>query len=103
MILNISKDGNLALDEPADLKRFKVVVHAKAESYATIASSDIAGVRFHDANTAWIKNDTLIELSPLSADTTWRSSFDRMLAFSRTKGWLSPDGLEVQGHVEWKG
>ncbi|HEU5130694.1 MAG TPA: hypothetical protein VFT26_01280, partial [Pyrinomonadaceae bacterium] len=81
----------------------KVVVHAKAEAYAKIASSNVAGARFQDANTAWIKNDTLIALSPLSNDSTWRSNVDRLLEFCRTKGWLSPDGLEVQGHVEWNG
>lgn len=101
MILNIKKDRTLVLDEPADLKRFKVVVHAPAALYAEIASPGGAGLRFQDPHSAWIKTDTLIALSSRANDAEWRANFDLMLEFCRKKGWLSADGLEVRGHVEW--
>ncbi len=102
MILKIDNHGSKSLDQPSDLKRFKISVEAPVSCYLEVAARGGDGLRFQDSGTAWVGVDSLIAMSGLASDPQWRSDFKAMLGYCQKMGWLSADGREVQAHVEWK-
>lgn len=46
---------------------------------------------------AWLDIDYLRRQGPDSED--WRSGFDAMIAYARSKGWISADGATVRAHL----
>jgi hypothetical protein len=89
------------LNEPDDCKRFKVVVDG-AVSVAGL-SEVLAGIgRTVGREAVWIKPEAIRRLAAGRVDATWEASFDRMIEFARTKGWVDETTGEIRAHCEWR-
>jgi hypothetical protein len=57
--------------------------------------------RLQDAGTAFLDTAALrAAAEPRASAADWAAQWDRMIAFARSKGWLSKDGANLQVHVE---
>lgn len=98
MIIVVEGD-DVRMDDPEDLKGFKVVV--KSGDDATVAQALKSVGRVVDRETAWIRTGAVRALAHSRVDSDWDEGFEAMLEYAASKGWLSDDGSEIQAHVEW--
>lgn len=90
---------DVRLDEPDDLKGFKVVVEQGDEDTARAALAPVG--RLDDRDTAWIRAEAVRSLAAGRVGDGWVGDFESMLDYAATKGWTSDDRSEIQAHVEW--
>lgn len=88
-----------SLLEPDDFKAFNVVVEGPPSGLAEA----IAPVgELLESGDAMIRKQAVIDLAGERArDDDWMKSFEAMLAYAETKGWISPDGSSIQAHCEY--
>lgn len=98
MVIVVDGDS-VRLDEPEDLKGFKVVVESGDEASAVQALASVG--RLVDRETAWIRRGAVRALAHGRVDDDWDAEFDAMLEYAASKGWLTDDRSEIQAHVEW--
>jgi hypothetical protein len=93
--VRLDPDGATSrLLEPEVFTAFKVVLHGGGPSLA-----EAAGVARVDEH-AWIRIDALRELAGPAATPAWEESFQGMLAYARSKGWVDDELAAVRAHVE---
>lgn len=98
MILRVSQDGRPAVEDAADLKRFKVVVEGRPALDAARASLGSLG-EMPDAETAWIAAQALAAL--VGGDAAWQAGFAAMLEKVKPFGWYDEASGRIRAHVEW--
>ncbi len=98
MVIVVDGDS-VRLDDPEDLKGFKVVVPSGDETTVTQALKSVG--RLVDRETAWIRAGAVRALAHGRVDDDWDEEFEAMLGYAASKGWLSDDGSEIRAHVEW--
>lgn len=82
--------------DPDDFKSFRVVlVDAAGPSAEELAPAGIARLDEH----AWVRIDDLRRLAGDAATPAWEESFQSMLEFARSKGWVDDELGAVRGHV----
>jgi hypothetical protein len=92
----------VSLEEPDDCRRFHVAIGDLSLDVAEQALEREDVGTFSDHNTAWIKITALRTLAETRVPPDWSERFDAMLRYAETKGWLSTDGTQVNGHCEWR-
>jgi hypothetical protein len=95
----LAGEVDLALDEPDDLNRLKVVIEAPDVTSARTAIGPAGRLESHDV--AWLDVAALRTLSGRS-DPEWGSRFEAMLSYATVQGWTSADGERVRAHCEWR-
>jgi hypothetical protein len=80
-----------------DLKRFAVVLIGDAAPPADRLGP--AGVARCDEY-AWVSISELVRLAGDAATPEWRASFEAMIEYARSKGWVDDELGAVRGHVE---
>lgn len=84
--------------DPEDFKGFKVVVEGPVDSLPEAISS--VG-RLLDTGDALIETRAVREMAGERArDANWTESFEAMLGYAKSKGWMSEDGSAIQAHCE---
>ena len=87
--------------EPENFKAFKLVCADRVEPEALAAALGALVELDDDGAHAWLSIAGLRDLAgPLAADDEWMTSFDGMVGYAASKGWLSPDGSAIRAHVE---
>jgi hypothetical protein len=89
------------LNEPDDCTRFKVVIDGSVDAVALAAALASIG-RAAGRETVWVQPDAIRRLAAGRVDATWDASFDRMVEFARTKGWVDETTGEIRAHCEWR-
>ncbi|HEX4107520.1 MAG TPA: hypothetical protein VHX88_05265 [Solirubrobacteraceae bacterium] len=86
------------LHEPDEFRSLKVVVRGEKGSLAEA----IAPVGWLDpGGDAFLSVDALRRLAgPRVRDASWNASFEAMLEYARSKGWVDPSGGALQAHCE---
>ncbi|HVM40891.1 MAG TPA: hypothetical protein VM618_08965 [Acidimicrobiia bacterium] len=95
----VVKGSDVALEEPGDLKGFKVVVEEGDETSVGEALARVGHLA--DRETAWIRAEAVREMAAGRVPDGWSEDFQATLDYAATKGWLSDDGAEIQAHIEW--
>jgi hypothetical protein len=87
------------LREAGDCQRLKCVVTGPRDA-ARLAEAlgDIGRPEGHEA--VFLQPDALRRLAAGQVSPGWGDSFQRMLDYARSKGWLNDAG-EVRAHCEW--
>jgi hypothetical protein len=49
-----------------------------------------------------VQPDAIRRLAAGRVDAAWDASFDRMVEFARTKGWVDETTGEIRAHCEWR-
>ena len=99
MIVRVDDDLRVTLDEPEDLKGFKVVAPEGADVGAALQGA-LAGIVSADGGAhllvAWVRQQALAA----GAGDGWEADFEAMLAFAASRGWVDPTGTSIQAHIE---
>jgi hypothetical protein len=95
-------DPEVTLEEPEDLKSLKVTTPVRDIPALARAVSQIGALA--DDEHAWIRVSALADLAgDHGRDASWQEGFEAMLAYARSKGWMSADGGSVRAHIELAG
>lgn len=91
----------VTLEEPEDCGRFhlEVVQRGDLSRLGDVLVRDGVGW-VEDDDHAYISVVALRSLADGRVGADWAEEFERMLEYARGKGWMTPDGAEVQAHIE---
>jgi hypothetical protein len=93
----------LALREPDDLTSLKVLVRGSGASVDELVGALAPVGTLDEQGNALLGIEQLKGLAGDRArDPDWLASFDGMVAYARSKGWVTPDGNSLQAHCEWQ-
>jgi hypothetical protein len=90
-------EPQVELLEPDVFTAFKVVLYGGGPALAE--TPGVARVEEH----AWIPIDRVRELAGAGATPEWEESFQGMLGYARSKGWVDDELDAVRAHVERPG
>jgi hypothetical protein len=101
MYLDVQTDPRGAppvLREVDDFRDLKVVVHGPHQGLVAA----LAGIgRMSEGGDAFLAIDAVRRLAGARAeDPEWQRSFDGMVEYARSKGWLDDEGTALQAHCE---
>lgn len=91
----------VSLQEPADCKRFHLVVVNGADPVMVFGALVDAAAGRLEGDHAWITVDSVRRMAAGHVGPQWDADFEGMLAFAASKGWLDEAGGSIQAHVEW--
>jgi hypothetical protein len=93
----------VALLEADDLRALKVLARGLDEDRARLADALAPVGLLADSGDALLDVHALQRLAgPRAGDEQWLEQFDAMVAYARSKGWVSSDGQRLQAHCEWQ-
>jgi hypothetical protein len=90
-------DPTVELIEPDVFTAFKAVAYGGGPSLEGVRG--VARVDDH----VWIRIDALRELAGAAATPEWEESFQGMLGYARSRGWVDDELNAVRAHVERSG
>ena len=102
MIIRITSDRSIRLEEPTDFRKFKVACDLPAARHADVADANPDAVRFDDPKTAWVSIAALRAWDGLKDDQAWQDGLSAMIKAAEPHGWISPDKRAIKAHVEWE-
>lgn len=98
MILHVTAQG-LGLDDPSDLKSYKVQVDGPESERDSVVAAH-PQLRRVDAGHVAVPQETLRSLAGgLASEPEWLSNFAKMVSYASSKGWVTEAG-EIIGHIE---
>jgi hypothetical protein len=107
MMVTVDLAGETAavgLADPRVFDDLRVVVEADGEPSTEALAAALAGAGFLDADGRHVRlaADSLPRLAGgLADDPTWRSEYDRMVAYASGQGWVDDDG-RIRAHLEYR-
>jgi hypothetical protein len=93
MILSLSTDNGLQIEEPLNFKAFSF--HAKPDQ----KFSDTDAVTFV-GEFAWVAESALRNWPELAGNPQWQSGLDAMVGYAASKGWVDPVSGRIRAHIE---
>ena len=103
MIIQISAESALSIEDPMNFRKFKVACNAPEARFADIARAVPDAVSFDDAKTAWVSIAALKGWAGLSDDKGWQDGLAAMIKAATPYGWVSEEKQAIKAHVEWAG
>jgi len=98
----VEEGGAVRLDEPADFKAFDLVVGGGSRHRALEALGDDAASAPEDDH-VFISVERVRGLAAAAlgggVDPDWESSFQGMLGYAGSKGWMSDDAAFIKAHI----
>ena len=99
MQIRILKDLKTRLEDPDNLRDFKVVADSAKDSLDQVgAALAAAGAGIIDAGHAWISERWL---RAQNGDAAWQEGLGKVVDYARSKGWVDENG-RIRAHIEWK-
>jgi hypothetical protein len=98
VIVVISAEGSVALTEPSEFRGFKVVAAPEVDIDEALRRNE-AGRSSGDAQVLISVSWLLEQVSELANHAEWRSSFQAMVSYAESRGWLQDH--QIAAHVEW--
>lgn len=100
MFIHVTRDFRVALEEPQDFKRFKLVIDSARGETAKLAAA-LAGIATLSAEGhAWVNEAWLRRYDPAAA---WQEGVTSMVAVAKKYGWIDEQAKTIRAHVEWPG
>jgi hypothetical protein len=91
----------VSLEEPADTRRFHVVVLGGVDRGLVFGALVDAAAGRLEGDDAWITVDALRRLAEDRVPPGWDDAFGAMLDYARQEGWWDDTTHAIQAHVEW--
>ena len=101
MLIRIGRDQQPRLEQPEDLRSFKLVIDAEKSTLAPIQAAFSKAGRIENSEIAWVSETWLRAESPLRDDPKWLEGFGKMVEYAKTKGWVHPTDGTIRAHIEW--
>jgi hypothetical protein len=96
------QDPRPRLAQPSDFGAFKLVATGSTAPEDLADALGELGTVDGDRAHAWLTLAGVTSLAgDLAGDASWSESFSGMVAYARSKGWLSPAGDAIRAHIEW--
>jgi hypothetical protein len=97
MFIHVAKDFAVALQEPEDFKKFKLVVEPPRGD-AKLAPA-LQGVATIDREGhAWVSEAWLRQRDPAPA---WQDGLTAMIGVAKKYGWVDELKKAIRAHIEW--
>ena len=103
MIVKLTADRRIVLEDRDNFRAFKLVVEGRREDIEAIRDALGSTAKLPDADTAWVSHDALRLCPEVAADTAWQQSFTTMIEKARPHGWIDDARKAIKAHVEWVG
>jgi hypothetical protein len=102
MILVLQKNGSVALEEPADFRRFHCEIDPAFKDLQA-ARKAFAGIgEIESEETAWVDQDALFALGEASQGAPWRAQAQAMVAAAAKYGWVRDRAPAIKSHIVWR-
>jgi hypothetical protein len=103
MLIKVTADRSVLLEEHDNFRAFKVVVEGRRDGLPAVreALNDIA--ELDGADTAWVFERALRSWSSVADDVLWQQALTEMIEKARPHGWIDDARRAVKAHVEWVG
>jgi hypothetical protein len=98
VFIRVSRDFSVALEEPHDFKRFKVVIEGKRADSAKLAAALGGVASLSPEGHAWISEAWL---RGHDGATSWQEGITAMVAVAKRYGWVDEEAKTIRAHVEW--
>lgn len=98
MIIQVDLEHGATVVAPEELTAFHAVsttTDSSAVGPAMGDAGDDAGEGHVWVSADWIRSQVADEVSG-----DWRSSFDGMIAYAASKGWMNEAGTHIKAHIE---
>jgi len=102
MLIHVGKDLQPHLQEPEDLRSFKLVIEAQHWQLNAIRAAFAPAGKVEDEKIAWVKESWLRSQAPTRDDPAWQEGFRKMVDYAKSKGWVDPMSGAIRAHIEWK-
>lgn len=101
MIIRITIDADISLDDEDDFKKFKISVNAPEVDFERIKEICPPMVQFLDARNALVLPSFVRDLAQPNDRVAWITKFEDMLDLSRRQGWVDEKSGMIKSHIEW--
>ena len=101
MIVKLTADRTVVLEDSGNFRAFKLVVDGRREDIDLVRGALGHMAELADADTAWVSQDALRLMAEVAADTAWQQSFAAMIEKARPHGWIDDTRKTIKAHVEW--
>jgi hypothetical protein len=97
MFIHVAKNYAVALEEPQDFKKFKLVIDApKGDAKLGPALAGVATID-RDGH-GWVSEAWLRQRDPAAA---WQDGLTAMIGVAKKYGWVDEEKKTVRAHIEW--
>jgi hypothetical protein len=86
--------------EPDDFTRFHLDIACFEVEAANHALEQLDVGYISDGRVGWVAVAAIPRLAGPSLSAEWGDGYDRMIAFAKSKNWISDDDLLIQAHIE---
>jgi len=98
MFIHVTKDYAVALQEPEDFKKFKLVIDAPRADTARTGSA-LSGVATLDPEGhAWVSEEWLRKQDSAAA---WQDGLTAMIGVAKKYNWVDEEKKAIRAHVEY--
>jgi hypothetical protein len=101
MFVMVDKNLAVSLQEPEDLKTFKLVACVPISQLQEIVGALNGIATKLDGEHAWISQDWLRSQSNVRDDEAWQRAFDGVIVYAHKKGWVDDMAKTIRAHIEW--
>ena len=102
MIVKLTADRTVLLEDRDNFRAFKLVVAGRREDIEAIRRALAGTTELVDADTAWVSQDALRLRPEVSSDIAWQQSFAAMIEKAKPHGWIDEQRTAIKAHVEWR-
>lgn len=100
MFIHVTREFAVALEEPHDFKRFKLVIDAARADTGKLETA-LGGIAKLSADGhAWVSEEWLRRRDPAAS---WQEGLTAMIAVAKKYGWVDEAAKAIRAHVEWPG
>jgi hypothetical protein len=98
MIIHVTKDFAVALEEPQDFKNFKLVIEAPGSDAARLSTALDGIATLDPEGHAWVREAWLRRRDSAAA---WQDGLTAMIGVAKKYGWVDEEKHAIRAHIEW--
>jgi hypothetical protein len=102
VIIKVTADGAVALEERDNFRAFKLVVDGSRETLDAARRRLAGTAELVDADTAWVFEDALRRRPDVAHDAAWQQGLGAMIDKARPHGWIDDTRRAIKAHIEWR-
>jgi hypothetical protein len=101
MIVKVSADNRVALEDRRNFRAFKLVIEGSPAKLDDFRRALLDVAELLDRNTAWVFEGTLRRWPEVAQDSPWQQALTVMIEKAKPHGWFDERRVAIKAHVEW--
>jgi hypothetical protein len=98
MFIHVTRDLKIALMEPQDFKKFKLVIEAPRDQSGKLESALAPVATLTADGHAWVKETWLRQQE---SSPQWQEGLAAMIGVAKKYGWVDEQQQTIRAHIEW--